>query len=129
MQLLGADDGLRHLLRHSDGCFAAVDGSVHERDRNIACVHGAQSRERTIRCYLCSGRPIVHVARDMMHRTCTEEVPCGRRLGGRSSFLDRRLPLWGRIRRHLAFVVACPLDDAAVIAIAGNINDTSKELT
>ena len=125
-QLLGADNGLRHLLRHSNGSVATVDGSLHQRDRHIACVCGTQGLEGTIRCNLRLGRPFEHVARDMMYRTCMEVVLGGRRLGGRS-FLARHLPLWGGIRRHLAFIVTPPLDDDVVIA--GNIDDASKELT
>ena len=120
-QLLGEDNGLRHLLRHSDGSVAAVDGSLHQRDRHIACVFGTQGLEGTIRCNLRLRRPFEHVARDMMHRTCMELV-----LGGRS-FLARHLPLGGGIRWHLAFIVTPPLYDAVVIA--GNIDDASKELT
>jgi hypothetical protein len=67
------------------------------------------------------GRPFKHVARDMMHRTCMEVV-----LGG-CSFLAHHLPLGGGIRRHLAFIVTPPLDDAVVIS--GNIDDALKELT
>ena len=99
-QLLGADNGLRHLLRHSNGSVAAVDDSLHQRVCHIACVCGTQGLEGTIRCNLRLGRPFEHVAKEMMHHTCMEVVL------GRRRFLACHLPLGGEICWCLAFIVS-----------------------